>query len=218
MFLTQTGPNMTTVVDLTRAFDHVELEKRLIPLRSGNTAYTGVVYNYAFDSMQSTYIDFPGHIVETDDSVRADSMPISDLYRRPADVIHMDFNDGEGAVTSADLIAACPPAPDGTEKAKVLIINALGHKNPRDISERSVFLDGSAVQWIIESGYKLLVSDIYESRALHGVFKMLFSHGVTTVCEPVNLFRLTAPRVWLSAIPCPIPGVTQLPCRLLAEF
>lgn len=206
-----------TVVDLTRAFDRVKLEKHLVPLRSGNTAYTGVIYDYAFDSMQSTYIDFPGHIAETDDAVRADNAPISELYRRPADVIRLDFADGEGAVSASDLASAAP-APDAKKPANTLIINALGNKNPRDISERSVYLDESAVRWIIDRGYRLLVSDIYESRALHGVFKMLFAHGVTTVCEPVNLFLLTSPRVWLSAIPCPIPDATQIPCRLLAEF
>ena len=203
-----------TVLDLTRPFDQVSIERRRVPLHSGNTDYTGVIYNYSYDSMQSTYIDFPGHIEETDDGLRADSMPIGHLYRLPADVIHLDFPNEAGAVSGENLEQGTIAA-DG---APALIVNALGNKNPRDINERSVFLDDSAVDWIIGRGYRLLISDIYESRELLGVFKKLFAHGVTTICEPVYLFRLPPGRVLVSAIPCPIPGVTQLPCRLFAEY
>lgn len=203
------------IVDLTRPFDQVKIVRRPVPLHSGNTEYTGVVYDYAFDSMQSTYIDLPGHIEETDDHVRADTMPLSSLHRLPADVIRMDLPDEAGAVTAEDLTARLPQTRPGTP---ALIINALGNKNPRDITERSVYLDDSAVDWIVARGYRLLVSDIYESRALLGVFKTLFGKGIATVCEPVNLFELTSDRVLVSAIPCPIPGVAQLPCRLFAEF
>ena len=206
-----------TVLDLTRPFDKVSIKRSRVPLHSGNTDYTGVIYDYSFDSMQSTYIDLPGHIEETDDGLRADSVPIEALNRLPADVIHLDFPNEGGAVSGENLeqgmvAADCPPAP-------ALIINALGHKNPRDINKRSVFLDDSAVDWIIGRGYRLLISDIYESRELLGVFKKLFAHGVTTICEPVGLFRLPpSAKVLVSAIPCPIPDVTQIPCRLLAEF
>jgi len=202
------------IIDLTRAFDHVDAKKTFVPLHSGKTDYTGVVYDFSFDSMQSTYIDFPGHIIETDDLKRANNIPVAELYRQRADVIHLDFPNAGGDVSAADLESAAP-SPNG---ANALVINALGHKNPCDIEERSVYLDDSSVQWIIERGYRLLVSDIYESKELHGVFKMLFSKGISTVCEPVNLFLLTSPQVLLSAIPCPIPDATQIPCRLLAEF
>ena len=205
-----------TIIDLTRPFDHVDIRRHPVPLHSGSTDYTGVIYDYAFDSMQSTYIDFPGHIEETDDGVRADSVPLDSLLRQPADIVRLDLPNEAGAVSYALLeqgmtAVGCSPAP-------ALIINALGRKNPRDINERSVFLDDSAVDWIIRRMYRLLISDIYESRELLGVFKTLFSHGVTTICEPVNLFRLPPGRVYVSAIPCPIPGVTQLPCRLFAEY
>ena len=205
-----------TVVDLTRPFDHVGIKCQSVPLRSGNTAYTGVIYDYAFDSMQSTYIDFPGHIEETDDGIRADSAPLETLLRQPADVIHLDLPNEAGAVS--DKMLEQGRSAVGMAGAPALIIKALGRKNPRDINERSVFLDDSAVDWIIRQHYRLLVSDIYESRELLGVFKTLFSHGVTAICEPVDLFRLPPGRVFVSAIPCPLPGVTQLPCRLFAEF
>lgn len=206
-----------TVLDLTRPFDKVAIQRRRVPLHSGNTDYTGVIYDYSFDSMQSTYIDFPGHIEETDDGLRADSVPVDALCRLSADVIQLDFPNEGGAVSGKTLEQGMSAA-TYTSTVPALIINALGRKNPRDINERSVFLDDSAVDWIIGRRYRLLISDIYESRELLGVFKKLFAHGVTAICEPVNLFRLPPGRVLVSAIPCPIPGVTQLPCRLFAEF
>ena len=206
-----------TIIDLTRPFDRVDIRRHPVPLHSGSTDYTGVIYDYAFDSMQSTYIDFPGHIEETDDGIRADSAPLDSLLRLPADIIRLDLPNEAGAVADA-LLEQGMTAAGGSSPAPALIINALGRKNPRDINERSVFLDDSAVDWIIRRGYRLLISDIYESRELLGVFKTLFSHGVTTICEPVNLFRLPPGRVYVSAVPCPIPGVTQLPCRLFAEY
>ena len=204
-----------TVIDLTRAFDKVDICRRRVPLHSGNTDYTGVIYDYAFDSMQSTYIDLPGHIEETDNGLRADTIPLSSLYRLPADVIRMDLPNEAGAVSAVMLEQGMC---DAGKSSPALIINALGKKNPRDINERSVYLDDSAVDWIIGRRYRLLISDIYESRALLGVFKKLFANGVATVCEPVGLFRLPPRGVLVSVIPCPVPGVTQLPCRLLAEI
>ena len=192
-----------------------QITKENLRLRSGPTKYTGVVFTLHCDGMSGTYIDFPGHIAETDDGMTAENAPLEDFYRVEADVIHLNKKSGEGAVTGEELEKALSPSP--AAKGRALILNALGNKNPRDIEGRSVFLDESALDWIIANGYKLLVSDIYESKALHGVFLKLFAAGITTVCMPVNLFQLPD-RVFLTALFPKIPGVTQLPCRVVAEF
>ena len=103
------------------------------------------------------------------------------------------------------------------EKYPALVINALGDKEPFEIEFRTVYLDDSAVEWIINRKCKLLVSDIYESTALHGVFLKLFANGVTTVCDPVKLGKLPESEVLLTAL-FPLINVTQMPCRLVAEF
>ncbi|NMA20858.1 MAG: hypothetical protein GX927_09800, partial [Lentisphaerae bacterium] len=82
----------------------------------------------------------------------------------------------------------------------------------------SVFLDMTAVQWIIDAGCKMLVSDIYESQALDGVFLKLFKAGVCTVCEPVHLAEVTAPVVRLTVLFPKFPKMTQFPCRVVAEW
>jgi kynurenine formamidase len=192
-----------------------EIKKEELFLQSGNTQYTGVVYTFTHDGMSGTYIDFPGHIAETDNGVTAENYPVNDLYRIKADVVRLHKKSGEGAVTAEDLEKAlcC-----GEEKGKALIINALGEKNPRDIEERSVYLSHCAVEWIVKNKYTILVSDIYESQALHGVFLKLFAAGISTVCMPVNLYKLPAKQVLLTVLFAKMPSVTQLPCRVVAEY
>ena len=205
------------MVDLTKDFIGErfapEILREEMPLKSGMTSYTGIVYTIKHDGMTGTYIDFPGHIAETDDGIRGDNCPLENIFRVPAQVIRMDRESGSGAVTADDLERAC----GGKVSTPALVINALGGKEPCEIENRSVYLDDSAVEWIIQSKCRLLVSDIYESRALHGVFLKLFAAGITTVCHPARLRQLPAGEIRLSVL-FPLINVTQLPCRLVAEF
>lgn len=186
-----------------------------VPLVCDGRDYTGVVWHFHHDSMAGTYIDFPGHIRETDDGRGALDYPPGKLHRVRAAVLHLDRADESGAIEAGELSAACPD----TAHCGALVINALG-KTPFDaIAYRSVFLAKSAVRWIIGTGIHLLVSDVYESRTCsEGVFPRLFENGVITVCHPVHLDRLTSPYVTLTALPLCVPGAAQLPCRVLAEI
>ncbi|MBR2365297.1 MAG: cyclase family protein [Lentisphaeria bacterium] len=208
-----------TITDLTMDFTGErfapEIKKEKLFLKSGKTEYTGVVYTLTHDGMSGTYIDFPGHIAETDNGATAENYPVEDLYRVKADVIRFHKQSGDGAVNGEDLEKALPA---DREKCKILVINALGEKNPKDIEERSVYLSDSAVEWIIRNNYTLVVSDIYESQALHGVFLKLFAAGISTVCMPVNLYKLPEKQIWLTVLFAKMPSVTQLPCRVVAEY
>ena len=62
---------------------------RRLPLGCGDASYTAVVYDFAHDSMVGTYLDLPGHIVETDDGQDAAALPIERLYRLRAAVLHL---------------------------------------------------------------------------------------------------------------------------------
>jgi kynurenine formamidase len=210
---------MPTLVDLTWDFIGEryapDIRREENPLQSGSTSYTGVTYNVNHDGMSGTYIDFPGHIAQTDNGLYADNCPLDMLYRVPASVIKLNCQSGDGAVSAGDLEAAF----GGKVTTPAIIINALaGTLEPSDIDRRSVYLDNSAIQWIIDCKCKLLVSDIYESKALHGVFPKLFGAGISTVCMPVNLHKLTAKEVLLTTLFAKMPQVTQLPCRVVAEF
>lgn len=205
------------ILDLTKEFVGErfapEILREEMPLQSGMTKYTGVIYTIKNDGMTGTYIDFPGHIAETDDGIRGDNCPLENVFRVPAQVIRLNRESGSGAVTAADLECAC----GGKPSTPALVINALGSKEPFEIEHRSVYLDDSAIQWIIECKCRLLVSDIYESKALHGVFLKLFAAGVTTICRPVKLGQLPEGEIRLTAL-FPLINVTQMPCRLVAEF
>jgi len=135
------------------------------------------------------------------------------LFRIPASTIRLARANGSGAVTAAEL----EQASGGMPSTPALVVNALGPMNPGDIDRRTVYLDSGAVEWIIASGCKLLVSDIYESLSLDGVFLKLFANGVSTVCEPANLWKLP-PQVRLTVLFPRIQGVKQLSCRIIAEI
>lgn len=202
------------IVDLTLPFQDNAFTESTLELASAGTEYTAAVYDFHHDSMTGTYIDFPGHIKETDDGQTADNFPIDKLFRAKAAVIRLDRASQPGGVSGAELEQGF----GGVPQADILIINALGTTRFDEIPKRSIYLDKSAVKWIIESGTKLLVSDIFESQSLEGVFYDLFTAGVSTVCEPINLHLLNSDYVKLTVLFPRIKSVTQLPCRIIAEL
>ena len=205
-----------SVFDLSCSFPsgaEVKVRLREVPLKSAQTAYTGMVYDFEFNSMDGSYLDLPGHIRETDDGQRADNVSAAEFYRIPCSVIRLDRKSGSGAVSAAELEAAF----GGRVSTPALMINALGTLDPDQIEERSVWLDFSALDWMISCGVRLLVSDIFESQALDGVFLKLFEAGVSTVCEPRGMSRIRTKTVELTVLFPRFPGLTQIPCRILAE-
>ncbi len=204
-------------VDLTADFRGrkvlPEILQREVALKSDKTEYTGVVYNISTSTMMGSYIDFPGHIKETDDGVNGANSDLADFTNMSAAVIRFDRAGEPGGITAEDLENAYGGVPD----TQAVIINALGSVSSFDIPPRSVYLTLDAVEWLKKTPCKVLVSDIYESTALEGVFLKLFEGGISTVCEPANLHKLPAGKVKLTVHFAKIP-ITQLPCTLVAEF
>ncbi len=183
-------------------------------LTAADLPYTGMVYHYRHDSMAGTYIDFPGHIKETDDGLDAVTYPIARLYRVRTAVVHLDRASGSGRIGARELADACPQ----TDGMGALIVNALGARRFDEIEERSVYLGRDAVRWIIDAGFHLLVSDVFESNSdPQKVFNDLLAARVSTVCCPINLHRIDRPTVRLTVLPLRFVGATQLPCRVVAE-
>ena len=204
-------------VDLTADFRGrkvlPEIVQREVALKSDKTEYTGVVYNISTSTMMGSYIDFPGHIKETDDGVNGANSDLADFTNMSAAVIRFDRAGQPGGITAEDLEKSYGGVPD----TQAVIINALGSVSSFDIPPRSVYLTLDAVEWLKKTPCKLLVSDIYESTALEGVFLKLFEGGISTVCEPANLHKLPVGKVKLTVHFAKIP-ITQLPCTLVAEF
>ena len=207
-----------TYVDLTANFrgrgEVPEILPMEVPLKSESTRYTGIVYALNCRStMFGSYIDFPGHIKETDDGVTGASVDLADFCGMDCAVIHLDRANTPGGITAEDLEKAYGGVPD----SPAVIINALGSVGSFDIPPRSVYLELDAVEWLKKTPCKLLVSDVYESTALYGVFLKLFEAGISTICEPANLHKLPSGKVKLTVHFPKIP-ITQLPCTLTAEF
>lgn len=192
----------------------LSVETRNVPLTLAGKTCRALIHDFHFGSMCGTYIDFPGHIVETDNGVDAANAPPAAFYRLPAACIRLDRDGGSGAVSAAELQAAL----SGGSPFCALIVNALGHRRFDSIEARSVFLSRDAVDWIAALGVRLLISDVYECRTPIGVFSALFAAGICTVCAPASLELLPAARCRVTVTFPAIPGATQVPCRVFAEL
>ena len=106
-----------------------EIVSREVPLKSDKTEYTGVVYNISTSTMMGSYIDFPGHIKETDDGVNGANCDLADFTGMSATVIQLDRAGEPGGVSAEDLEKACGGVPD----TQAVIINALGSVGSFDI-------------------------------------------------------------------------------------
>jgi len=94
--------------------EYVEKE---LPLKSANTSYTGLIYDLSLSSMAGSYIDFPGHIKETDNGENAENYSVERLYRRDATVVHLNRESNSGGVTAEDLQIACSSSKSSWWKA-----------------------------------------------------------------------------------------------------
>ncbi len=208
------------IIDLTRDMrdtlfvDRPEAKVTEVALQSADISYTGVVYDFSHSSMAGTYIDFPGHIKECDDGNDAGNYPVENLYRLEADIIQLARCSGSGSINSVELENALMGK---KRNNRLLVINALGQLDSGEVERRSVFLDTSAVEWIIAQKYRIVISDVYESRELQGCFYQLFEAGIITVCEPINLHLLKGEKIKISIFPLCYAGIMQLPCRVIAE-
>lgn len=208
------------LVDLTLPIPDVEngaptTELEQWPICMGSVAYIGMVYRFSHWSMSGTYIDFPGHIKEADDGIDAANCPIESIFDVDTVVLHLERDGMPGKISREELERACSVA----EPTCGLIVHALGSKRFDEVPERSLALSPDAVAWIIERGTRILVSDVYEHYdEPEDVFVDLFSAGVSTVCNPINLHALREPRVRLTVLFPRFSGVTQLPCRAVARI
>lgn len=199
------------LIDLTLPWNLLETEDLLVPLKSDRTAYTAIVHEFKLNSMTGSYIDFPGHIREAADGMHAGNFPLSGLYQVPATLLRPKRS-GCG-ITAAELAEARGNLPP----TQCLVIHGKAGTDIPLIS-REIYLTMESVGWIIDSGCRLLVSDTYESDRLEGVFLRLFRAGISTVCMPVNLDKLTSQVIKITVFTPLLDGFVQIPCRIAAEI
>lgn len=204
------------LINLTAPFHKVQVLTERLPLKSDRTAYTGMIYYCNHGSMETSYLDLPGHIAETDDGFHAANIDLCDYYRRETMLLRITPPDTEYGITPDDLEAAR----NGRPWQKWVIINALGHFDDGYIPSRKIYLTLEAVDHLIKNGVKLIFSDAWESCRLEGVFLRFFEAGVSTVCNLANLSQLPADgtfEVSIGFIPY-TGGVTQIPVSVIAEI
>lgn len=208
------------LLDLTLSVEQdpqtMSIEKKHLVQEDG-TEYDGVIHNFCYKGTSSTYIDFPGHIAGYDDGTDAANYKLEKLYQVKTVIIKLNRDCSSGKVCKEDLLESVNVDLE-KEKPGAIIINALGNKRFDEIKNRSVWLSTEAVEWLVSLGIHLIISDIYESAGLHGVFGTFFKSGVSTVCCPVNLDKINKNVFTVTCLPAKFEKCQQLPCRLIAEL
>lgn len=204
------------LVNLTAPFHRVQVLTERLPLKSERTAYTGMIYYYNHGSMETSYLDLPGHIAETDDGSHAANIDLCDYYRRETMLLRITPACGEYGITPEDLEAARA----GRPWMKWVIINAQGTADDGYTPSRKIYLTLEAVDHLIKNGVKLIFSDAWESLRLEGVFLRFFEAGISTVCNLVNLSKLPEDQTFKVTVGfVPYTGnVTQIPVSVIAEL
>ena len=201
------------IIDLTAEIP--EIGKRSvvkIPMPEGN-CYKGVVYDFPLSSMSGTYLDFPGHIEEFDDGRNAANYPLKKLFLVETTVIRLKRKGRPREIDGKELeetgIAVKTPG-------LLIKVDDWNLASPEEIAQ-APFYGKSAISWVVSKRINLFISNVYENHAdRQGIFVEFFRAGITCVCIPANLDRITRERIKICAIPLKIPGAVQLPCRLLA--
>ena len=181
-----------------------------IPLSVRGEPFQAVCHKLRMDGMSGTYLDFPGHVAETDDGLHAGDCPIEDLFMVETTTLRLDRDPMERAVTADELRGL------GVQvKGDALIVHALGEKRFYDYGLDDIpYFGRDAVQWIRDQGVRIFASDIYENKAdLQGIFTALFADHVSCVCHPVNLGEIRRTYSRCCVIPLRMEGIVQLPCR-----
>lgn len=201
------------IIDLTLETPETGNRRILkLPMPDGN-CYKGVIYDFPLSSMSGTYIDFPGHIEEFDDGKDAANFPLRKLFMVETTVIRLKRNSLPREIDGKELEDAGVPV---KTPGLVVKVDDWDLKSP-DSKGKAPFYGKSAIRWITSKRINLFISNVYENHAdPRGIFVELFRSGITCVCIPANLDKITGNRIKICAIPLKIPGAVQLPCRLIA--
>lgn len=199
------------IIDLTsNVREEYSTSLRKIPMPE--QTYNAVIHDFSLSSMSGTYIDFPGHIEEFKDGFDAENYPVEKLFMVDTTVIRLNRKEPGREISARELEETEVKVNTGC-----LLIDA-GWESSRGSDNDGIFFYGKdAVDWIVSQPIHLFISDVYENHSQpRGIFVELFKAGISCVCIPVNLEKISEKRIKICALPMKIPGALQLPCRLLA--
>lgn len=182
-----------------------------VTVPSGSRTYHAICHTIEMDGMSGTYLDFPGHIRETDDGHDAGSVEMEQFYLLETTVIRLNRQGRPPEITRLELEQTGTPV-----RGSALIIHALGEQNFLDFPKEAdmPYFGESTFDWITATGIRLFASDVYEKQGdARGIFPALFRVGIAAVCHPVHLSAVPAPYTHCCAIFNRHPGAVQIPCR-----
>ncbi|MDD3725872.1 MAG: cyclase family protein [Candidatus Ratteibacteria bacterium] len=200
------------IIDLTLDIKKEEYTTSIVKIPVSEQTYRGVIHNFTLSSMSGTYIDFPGHIEEFKDGIDAGNCPLEKLFMVDATLIRLERKGKGREISVAELEETGIKVNTGC-----LIIDTGWEKEHHFDATDIYFYGKDAIRWIASQSIHLFISDVYENHSEpRGIFVEFFKAGISTVCIPINLWKINKEKIKVCVLPLKIPGAVQVPCRLIA--
>ena len=174
-------------------------------------------------SQTGTYLETPAHFYGNDNCYLMADVPVEKLVSIPCTVLNLPGLDTPGkerpAIT-AEMLAACPGAEDIRPGDAILVGTGWGK-----YWMESCYLDASpyftygAMEWLVEKKPFLLGTDFSRWESFEhpqNLFPLFYAADILMLAPLVNLEKISATRVKLTALPMNIPGTSCIPCRAVA--
>lgn len=199
------------IIDLTKSIPE-NYKTDIVKILLEDKTYNAPIHNFRISSMDGTYIDFPGHIKEFNDGFDASNYPIEKLFMVDASLLRLNRS-GKGREIHVEELESCNIKID----TPCIIVDSGWNRISQRRQDDIYFFGKDAIQWFISKRIYLFVSDVYENhKEPRGIFIEFFKNRILTVCNPVNLERITKSKIKICVFPLRIPGAVQVPCRILA--
>jgi len=179
------------------------------------------VSRISFGSHTGTHIDAPSHIIV--DGLTIDRLPLDNLIG-PA--VLLDFTEKDGAINGSDLDAAYRQF-GNTATGTILLLKTMEQYEENSVLEssaffsfppydRTVYLDESAAEWIVENGFIVVGIDNFsvDAHSQTTVHSMLLGKGVFVV-ECLDLRAVEEGIYFFVCLPLKAVGCDGAPARAI---
>lgn len=169
-----------------------------------------------FEANSGTHVCFPNHLQGSEAEMPEQPLDMTDFWRVPTTVLHVVPN-ASGAVTAQHLKTAlgeCRVWPH-------LLVYAVGGAGVKiEAGALRPWLAGCAADWLLDQPFRTLICNVLEPDnppLKSGICPRLYEAGRSLVFAVRN-GHLLSQQCRTSILPLCVDGVSQMPCRVLAEI
>lgn len=184
------------------------------------------VYCEVFEGLNSqtgTYIETPAHFFGNDKCYLMNDVPLEKLVNIDCSILNIDieFPLNKRTAITTDNLEERFAGYDIREGDAIIVGTGWGRYWMQDAYlKASPYFTYDAMMWLIDKKPYLLGSDFPRWDNLEqrqGFFPEFYKKNILMLAPCINIEKITAQRVKLTAAPMKIPGTSCVPCRAFVE-